>query len=46
MIISSKNKRISYISPGRIGKLHDYRFLKEAFPPDQGWFEDFKVKVD
>ena len=46
MIISSNNKRISYISPGKIGKLHDYRFLKEAFPLDKGWFEDFKVKVD
>ena len=46
MIISSNNKRISYISPGRIGKLHDYRFLQEAFPPAQGWFKDFKVKVD
>ena len=46
MIISSENKRIDYISPCRIGKLHDYRFLKETFPPNKGWFEHFKVKVD
>ena len=46
MIISSKNKKINYISPSRIGQLHDYRFLQEAFPPAPGWFEDFKVKVD
>ena len=46
MIIFSKNKRISYISPDRIGQWHDYRFLKEAFSPHKGWFEDFKVKVD
>jgi hypothetical protein len=26
--------------------LHDYRFLKEEFPPAQGWFENFNVKVD
>lgn len=26
--------------------MHDYRFLKEEFPPEQAWFENFKVKVD
>ena len=46
MIISSKNKRIDYISRCRIGKMHDYRFLKEEFPPDTAWFEHFNVKVD
>ena len=46
MIISSENKRIDYISRCRIGKLHDYRFLKEVFPPDKGWFEHFNIKVD
>ena len=46
MIISSKNKRIDYLSRGRIGKVHDYRFLKEEFPPDKAWFEHFNIKVD
>ena len=46
MIISGKNKRIDYISRCKIGKLHDYRFLKEVFPPDKGWFEHFNIKVD
>lgn len=46
MIISSENKRIGYISRCRIGKLHDYRFLKEEFPPDKNWFEPFNIKVD
>lgn len=26
--------------------MHDFKILKEEFPPEQNWFEKFKVKVD
>jgi hypothetical protein len=26
--------------------MHDYRFLKEEFPPEQNWFAKFNVRVD
>lgn len=46
LIISNPEKRICYLSNSRIGKIHDYTFMKEVFPPDQNWFESFHVKVD
>ena len=29
-----------------MGKIHDYKFMKEAFPPEKKWFEGFNIKVD
>src|SRR5512147_1019612 len=46
MLISDKRTKIRYISHCRVGKTHDYRFLKEEFPPKQNWFAKFKVRVD
>ena len=46
MIICNNNKMIGYISPCQIGKRHDYRFLKEEFPPTQDWFKHFNIQVD
>lgn len=46
MIISDKNKRIGYMSYYCVGKKHDYRFLKDEFPPDKDWFSTFDIKVD
>jgi len=46
MVISDRSKRVRYISHCRVGKIHDYRFLKEEFPPEQDWFAKFNVRVD
>ena len=46
MIISDKRTKIRYLSHYRVGKTHDYRFLKEEFPPKQNWFAKFNVRVD
>ncbi len=29
-----------------VGKMHDFKILKLEFPPEQGWFKNFKVRVD
>ena len=26
--------------------MHDFKLLKEEFPPEQNWFESFKLRVD
>jgi hypothetical protein len=46
MIISTESREIKYISSCSGGRLHDYRLLKEAFPPDKDWFKNFFIKVD
>jgi hypothetical protein len=28
------------------GKMHDFKLLKEEFPPEEEWFKNFKVRVD
>jgi hypothetical protein len=28
------------------GKTHDYRILKEEFPPEQDWFANHRLRVD
>lgn len=37
---------VRYISYYRIGKVHDYRFLKEEFTPNKNWFENYNIMVD
>ena len=39
-------KRIGYISPYRIGKIHDYNFLKKELNPEIHWFSNFTIHVD
>lgn len=46
LVISEQKKRICYLSRSRIGKIHDYKFMKEIFNPDLNWFENFNIKVD
>jgi len=47
MIISEPSKRIGYISQYAVGKLHDYSFLKQLFPPQKEYcFENFHLRVD
>ena len=45
-IITGCTRRILYLSAYWQGKTHDYRMLKEEFPPASGWFEKFKVRLD
>ncbi len=46
MIISTKDKRIRYLSAVFVGKAHDYGILKAEFPPEQDWFENLEVRLD
>jgi hypothetical protein len=46
MIIIGQGKTIQYLSPYWCGKTHDYRILKEEFPPSTKWFQSFSVRLD
>ena len=46
MAISNAAKVILYLSLCWVGKTHDYRMLKEEFPPEQDWFANHRVRVD
>ena len=46
MAISNAAKVILYLSLCWAGKTHDYRMLKEEFPPEQDWFANHRVRVD
>jgi hypothetical protein len=43
---SENNKQILYLSYCYIGKTHDYKMLKEEFPPEKNWFSKFNVRLD
>jgi hypothetical protein len=46
MAISNLTKVILYLSLCWVGKTHDYRMLKEEFPPEQDWFVNHRIRVD
>lgn len=46
MIISTKDKRVRFLSEVYVGKAHDYTILKCEFPPDKPWFKTFEVRLD
>ena len=46
MLISTKDKVISFISYSYEGRQHDYKILKEVFTPEHDWFRKFTLKVD
>jgi hypothetical protein len=46
LIISNLGRKILYLSKCWVGKIHDFKLLKEEFPPEQEWFRNFKVRVD
>ena len=46
MIISTKDKKIRFLSEVYVGKAHDYAILKTEFPPDKAWFESLVVRLD
>lgn len=46
LILSNGIKKILYNSDCWVGKTHDYRMLTEEFPPTEGWFKNFCIRVD
>lgn len=44
--MSNKRRKILYVSKSWVGKTHDFKLLKEEFPPEQKWFKNFRVRVD
>lgn len=46
LLLSNAQRWILYVSEGWVGKTHDYRVMKEEFPPTQDWFAEFEVQVD
>lgn len=45
-IISSVDKVILFLGKTFPGHFHDYKMLKEEFPPDQPWFKDINGLAD
>lgn len=45
-IISSAEKAVLFVGQTFTGRNHDYRMLKEEFPPEQPWFVDFDLLAD
>lgn len=45
-VISSVDKIILFIGKTFSGNTHDYKMLKEEFPPDQPWFENQNTLAD
>lgn len=46
MILTTKKRKIYYISNIHIGKAHDYGILKTEFPSKNNWFKDKIVRLD
>jgi hypothetical protein len=46
LIISTRDKRIRYLSAVYVGQAHDYSILKAVFPPEQEWFTELEVRLD
>ena len=45
-IISTTNKVIKFVGRTFTGHNHDYKMLKEEFPPDKPWFRDIIALLD
>ena len=45
-VMSSPDKWIVFVGRTFSGRNHDYKMLKEEFPPDLDWFRDLHVLVD
>lgn len=45
-VISTACKMVLFLGYTVAGSIHDYRLLKEEFPPEQSWFATFKLWVD
>ncbi len=46
MTLSTPARKLLYLSPCWVGKIHDYRMFQSEFPPEQPWFERFCLRVD
>ena len=46
LILSNKDTYIYYVSKLYEGSNVDFGIFKKEFPPDEGWFKNFKVVVD
>ena len=46
MTLSNPARKLLYLSPCWVGKTHDYRMFQVEFPPEQPWFEQFRLRVD
>jgi hypothetical protein len=44
--LSNATRKLLYLSPCWVGKTHDYRMFQVEFPPEQPWFEQFRLRVD
>jgi hypothetical protein len=45
-VISTASQMILFLGYVVFGSRHDYGLFKEEFPPDQDWFENFRLWVD
>jgi hypothetical protein len=45
-VISTVGKIILFVGLTFSGHTHDYKMLKEEFPPEEAWFEFLEVLVD
>lgn len=46
MTLSNAPRKLRYLSPCWVGKTPDYRMFQVEFPPEQPWFEQFRLRVD
>lgn len=46
LILTTKDRKVRYMSNLYRGKVHDYAILKEEFPNKTKWFVDKKVLLD
>ena len=46
LIISTSDRYIHYVSYCWVGRSHDFTVLKEEFPPADGWFDPYTVRLD
>jgi len=44
--MTTKGRKIGYLSKLYRGKVHDYAILKAEFPPQKKWFSTLKVRID
>jgi len=45
-VIARKNKSIFYLSKLEVGKVHDYKILKNNFSPSLDWFSKLVAHID
>ena len=45
-MLSSKKRRIHYLSALHKGSHHDFTMLQDCFPPGEHWFKNFIVHLD